>query len=91
MIDVAGSISIIKNFMGNAGRNTCNEYLYDALKDAVECMEKEIPKKPIRKSWELTRCPCCGHALGEWIGDGYTKDWITKERCRCGQLLDWDD
>jgi hypothetical protein len=42
MTDIIGSISIIKNFMGNAGRNICNEYLYDALKDAVECMEKQI-------------------------------------------------
>lgn len=34
MRDAIGSKSIIRNFMGNAGRNVCNDYLYDALQDA---------------------------------------------------------
>lgn len=45
MYDLAKSISTIKNFMGNAGRNTCNDYLYEALKDAIECMEFRVPEK----------------------------------------------
>lgn len=31
MDDLVKSISTIKNFMGNAGRNTCNDYLYEEL------------------------------------------------------------
>lgn len=44
MRNILGSISTIKNFMGNAGRNTCNEYLYNALLDAIESMEKVIER-----------------------------------------------
>ncbi len=49
MGNIIGSISIIKNFMANASRTTCNEYLYDALKDAVECMEQHTHKNLILK------------------------------------------
>lgn len=45
MHDLIKSISTIKNFMGNAGRNTCNDYLYKALEDAIECMEYRVPEK----------------------------------------------
>lgn len=49
MNDPVKSISTIRNFMGNAGRNTCNDYLYEALQDAVEALEKQIPEKEIIK------------------------------------------
>lgn len=49
MNDILFSISTIKNFMGNAGRNTCNDYLYTALKDAVESMEYRVPKKCVKR------------------------------------------
>ena len=52
-------------------------------------LKKQIPTNPIRKSWELPRCPSCGAALGEWLGDGYTKDWESKTVCDCGQQIDW--
>lgn len=45
-MDAVRSMSTIRNFMGNAGRNTCNEYLYEALQDADEALQKQIPKKP---------------------------------------------
>ena len=96
-MDILGSISVIKNFMGNAGRNTCNDYLHEALNDAVKCMEKQIPKKPKfignkfrhrgQKIGELTTlelaydCPNCRLTLWETNRDNY---------CRhCGQALDW--
>ncbi len=49
MNDPIKSISIIRNFMGNAGRNTCNDYLYEALQDAVEALEIQIPKKVVNR------------------------------------------
>lgn len=52
MKDIVSSISTIKNFMGNAGRNTLNDYLYNALEDAVEAMRIFIPKKCVKD-----RCP----------------------------------
>lgn len=49
MNDPVKSISTIRNFMGNAGRNTCNDYLYEALQDAVEALELQIPKKVVNR------------------------------------------
>ena len=46
-MDIIQSISTIKNFMGNASRTTCNEYLYEALGEAVQNLEKLLPKKPV--------------------------------------------
>lgn len=50
MRNIISSISTIKNFMGNASRNTCNDYLYDALQDAIESMEMDVGMKPIEDS-----------------------------------------
>lgn len=63
MNDILSSISTIKNFMGNAGRNTCNDYLYTALEDAIESMEYRVPKKCIIDSCPdhtHYKCPSCG-------------------------------
>lgn len=57
--DAAGSVSTIRNFMGNAGRNTCNEYLYEALKDADEALQKQIPVKVIKTRKSSQVCPVC--------------------------------
>lgn len=60
MVDNAlGSISVIRNFIGNAGRNTCNEYLYEALKDADESLQKQIPKNVIKTEKSSQACPVC--------------------------------
>lgn len=86
MVDIIRSISTIKNFMGNAGRNTCNEYLYEALTDAVESMEGDIPTKPIRvtvghNGGSTDGCPVC------------KKDFYEKVNfCpRCGKAIDWSE
>lgn len=50
MNDILSSISTIKNFMGNAGRNICNDYLYTALEDAIESMEYRVHKKCVKDS-----------------------------------------
>lgn len=47
MQDPIVSVSTIRNFMGNAGRNTCNEYLYRALLDADEALQRQIAKDVI--------------------------------------------
>ncbi len=45
MTNAIKSVSTIRNFMGNAGRNTCNDSLYEALKDADESLQRQIPQK----------------------------------------------
>ncbi|MFV0344227.1 MAG: hypothetical protein ACK5JH_15295 [Anaerocolumna sp.] len=57
----------------------------------LEALEKQIRKKPIREAWSISRCPTCLGALGEYLGDGYTKDWESLEICDCGQKIDWGD
>lgn len=84
MNDIIGSISTIRNFMGNAGRNTCNEYLYKALEDAIERMEKDVAEKPIRvtvrENNSTDGCPFC------------KKDFYEKVNfCpRCGKAIGWN-
>lgn len=56
---------------------------------AIESLEKQIPRRPIRKKWKISECPCCGKKLGEWLEDGYHKDYETMKVCDCGQHLDW--
>lgn len=85
MMDIIKSISTIKNFMGNAGRNTCNEYLYEALQAAVESMEKQIPSKPVtHKKTNRAECPIC-RATVRGINKPYG-NWCAK----CGQAIDWN-
>ena len=52
MMDAVKSVSTIRNFMGNAGRNTCNEYLYEALKDADEALQRQIPQKTKEETFD---------------------------------------
>ena len=61
----------------------------DALSVAIKAMEKQIPKRVIRQKWTITKCPCCGGNLGDWLEDGYTEEWDHLTVCKCGQQLDW--
>lgn len=66
-------------------RQQIPEY-YEAIELAVEALEKQAPKKPIRMYREVTsrlkawRCPSCGDI------------WCNKHNyCySCGQRLDWN-
>lgn len=49
----------------------------------------QTPTRVIRGSWQISKCPCCGAELGEWLGDGYHKDYEYLKICDCGQKLDW--
>lgn len=87
------AIEVLTDKNTSIGTLKCDDTAWRKLKPAidtaVEALKKQIPTEPIRKSWELPRCPSCGTALGEWLGDGYTKDWESKKVCDCGQKLKW--
>lgn len=87
------AIEVLTDKHTSVGTTKCDgetwKKLKPAMEAAVEALKRQIPTEPIRKSWELPRCPFCGAALGEWLGDGYAKDWESKTVCDCGQQIDW--
>ena len=65
--------------------------LCKGLDIAIECIEKQIPKKPLHfiqtfengcDDWEYDCCPICGNGVTEDY-DNYCSN--------CGQALDWSD
>lgn len=87
------AIDVLTDKHTSIGTAKCDGEAWKKLKPAmdmaIEALKKQIPTEPIRKSFELPRCPSCGAALGEWLGDGYTKDWESKTVCDCGQKINW--
>lgn len=59
----------------------------EAIEIAIDALEKQIPKKPIKLTdWGNNRCPCCGTLYGEnGVMENY--DYCTD----CGQKIDWSD
>ena len=68
---------------------------FKSLENAIEYVERWIPKKVIRNGqWSAIQCPTCGHELSTYQGDGYYihNDWL--EYCpndKCHQKLDWEE
>jgi hypothetical protein len=74
---------------------------FEALELAIDALEKQTPKKPIRKkcvfseSWYHLFCPSCENYVGVWSdmlkkGDMYNHS----NRCicpYCGQAIDVED
>lgn len=69
--------------VGDAAKGIYRKDL-EALKMAVEVLEKQIPKKPIEKSPWVYHCPNCDSKKVEDV-------FIERFKfCRdCGQALDW--
>jgi len=72
------------------GNIQCDEQ-QTCYESAIKALEKQVPKKPICKEWSIAKCPACGENLGEWLEDGYHKDYTDKKVCDCGQQLDWSE
>lgn len=66
----------------------CTDSL-EVLNMAIKALEKQIPKKPIIRSWDAAKCPSCNAELSDAVGDGYYKHWEHLKVCNCGQKLDW--
>ena len=58
-----------------------------AISMAIEALEKQIPKKPIRGKYGHTECACCG-----WIVESFCGDLEQYPFCQnCGQAIDWEE
>lgn len=68
----------------------------DAIDIAIECIGKQIPKKPkpiyIEYGEERVvvsyNCINCGLEVGVNYADGHK---IREHHCHCGQKIDWED
>lgn len=67
----------------------------EALDVAIQALEKQIPKKPIRHAvWEDFKCPACGSTeIRPYDTEyrEYDKDCEFEYCSDCGQKLDWSD
>lgn len=72
-----------------------------AMEIAVNAMEKQIPKKPIRinknkefdGNWKKI-CPSCGRMLIERITTpekSFPRHYNYTQHCWCGQSIDWTE
>lgn len=60
---------------------------FEATKFAIECIKKQMPKKPmITNLGSITRCPKC-EAVHFQCLPSVNIDYC----CRCGQAIDWSD
>lgn len=67
-------------------------YVNAALKQAIESLEKQIPKKPFVIEKQYFGCPYCEHDLGVDCDDIYVYEILKPNYCECcGQHLDWSD
>lgn len=69
---------------------------HEAMKVAIEALEKQIPKKPIYSNYEdngfdeiipyRAECPACGESVefGKWNAE-------ESHHCDCGQAIDWSE
>ena len=72
-------IDILKMFTTDKFQRCTSSEFDDAIYTAIEALEKQVPKKPIK----LT-CPTCGF-------DRIDNSWWVFTYCpKCGQLLDWE-
>lgn len=91
MKNIVKSIIAIKKFI-KSQKSDCNDNFIEALKDAVEAMKKQMPKKPIRDE-EYFSCPCCKYEFpdigGVWESCGESEKYNFCPYC--GQRIDYGD
>lgn len=94
---VREAICCIKSFTDDTVCEECDNYdrcdrtmVIDNTRTAIEVLEKQLPKKPIKTTEETGirytdsyRCPNCG---GNFTGTG-----IADFCYHCGQRLDWSE
>lgn len=77
----------------NAYLNMCES---DDMHNAIEALEKQIPKKITHEATlqRCATCPTCKNVLDEFIEfiPGQPKIRVTFTNCHfCGQALDWSE
>lgn len=91
-IKICNTISFATSFSNPQGipLNTTKEELTEAMRIAIQALEKQIPKKVVRDGKWIYKCPRCGECAETDCGDvfyDYRLDYCNG----CGQRLDWSD
>lgn len=85
----------IKEFQQNIDMPFGSNISREASELAIQALEKQIPKKPIRHAvWEDFKCPACGSTeIRPYDTEyrEYDKDCEFEYCSDCGQKLDWSD
>ena len=77
------AIEIIKIAIAEVEWNYPMDYAA-AFEEAVNVLEKQIPKKPIDNiEREWFECPTCGRIIVTYHAG-------KRHHCECGQALDWE-
>lgn len=96
-IKICNTIVFATSFSNPQGMplNTTKEELAEAMRIAIQALEKQIPKKPIMKQYfenleeQYLCCPKCGEILTDRIpADNKT---FYFHCMNCGQKFDWGD
>lgn len=64
--------------------------LQESIDMAIQALEKQIPKKPVKDGKWSYKCPCCGGNAETDCGDNFY-DYRLDYCNGCGQKLDWSD
>lgn len=96
-IKICNTIVFATSFSNPQGMplNTTKEELAEAMRIAIQALEKQMPKKPIMKQYfenleeEYLCCPTCGEILTDRMpADNKT---FYFHCMNCGQKFDWGD
>ena len=96
-IKICNTIGFATSFSNPQGipLNTTKEELAEAMRMAIQALEKQIAKKPIMKQYfedledEYLCCPTCGEILTDRIPADNKAFYF---HCmNCGQKFDWSD
>ena len=83
------AIKIIEIAKAEVEWNYPMEY-QEAFDIAIDCIEKQTPKKPINATgyYRDNKCPSCGKPIksGNGSSSHYRNDWCNK----CGQRISWE-
>ena len=92
------AIEILKRNKPTSDPRICGKELCTACDVAIAALEKQVPKKPIKKTgaelgmyykkWNYYCCPTCGEPVQ--IDDDELYSTIYYPTCECGQRIKYD-
>ena len=94
-IKICNTIVFAASFSNPQGipLNTTKEELAEAMRMAIQSLEKQIPKKVKKEQWIDSKCTC-GYVFSKHHGDGYYSIPLenkTKYCPNCGQKIDFGE